>query len=399
MKSVELFAGAGGLALGGAQAGFEHAVAVEWDKWACDTIRENQSAGFELVQGWKVHEGDVRDVNWDEYEDVELVAGGPPCQPFSSAGRAKSHDDKRDMFPATAEVIRELRPKAFLIENVRGLTRSAFANYFQYIILRLKYPEQVAADLETWTDHLSRLQIVDTSPSIKTLKYNVVTALANAADFGVPQQRHRVFFVGFRDDLDAEYSFPKATHSYDSLLYDQWVTGEYWDRHGISKKDRPEIGRLAARVARLREAGKDDLEPWVTVRDALHDIPEPELYPSKAWKNHLLQEGARSYKGHTGSPLDLPAKTLKAGTHGVPGGENMLRRLDGSIRYFTIREAARLQTFPDTYELHGSWTEAMRQIGNAVPVELARIVSESVREHIITADSRPRYEERPVHLL
>ena len=95
--------------------------------------------------------------------------------------------------------------------------------------------------------------------------------------------------------------------------------------------------------------------------------------------NHKLQGGARSYPGHTGSPLDEPAKTLKAGDHGVPGGENMLRTPSGSVRYFSIRESARLQTFPDDFVFHGSWTESMRQLGNAVPVALAEIVARSVK--------------------
>ena len=88
--------------------------------------------------------------------------------------------------------------------------------------------------------------------------------------------------------------------------------------------------------------------------------------------------GARPYIGHTGSPLDWPAKTLKAGDHGVPGGENMIAFPDKAVRYFTVREAARLQTFPDTWQLSGAWTEAMRQLGNAVPVSLGRTISESV---------------------
>lgn len=88
--------------------------------------------------------------------------------------------------------------------------------------------------------------------------------------------------------------------------------------------------------------------------------------------------GARSYTGHTGSPLDEPAKTLKAGDHGVPGGENMLARPDGTVRYFTVRESARLQTFPDDYIFAGSWTESMRQLGNAVPVGLARPIAADI---------------------
>src|SRR5690606_17264971 len=103
----------------------------------------------------------------------------------------------------------------------------------------------------------------------------------------------------------------------------------------------------------------------------------------EAIPNHRFQVGARTYVGHTGSPLDEPAKTLKAGVHGVPGGENMLRRPDGTVRYFTVRESARLQTFPDDYVFHGSWTETMRQLGNAVPVDLAETIARSVRQHLL----------------
>ena len=117
---------------------------------------------------------------------------------------------------------------------------------------------------------------------------------------------------------------------------------------------------------------------WITVRDAISDLPDPERRPNSGVPNHVVNPGARSYPGHTGSPLDEPAKTLKAGDHGVPGGENMLARPDGSIRYFTVREAARLQTFPDDYVFQGAWSEAMRQLGNAVPVRLAETIARSV---------------------
>jgi DNA (cytosine-5)-methyltransferase 1 len=115
------------------------------------------------------------------------------------------------------------------------------------------------------------------------------------------------------------------------------------------------------------------------VRDAIGDLPDPqEDADPPTVLNHRLRLGARAYIGHTGSPLDMPAKALKAGDHGVPGGENMIAFADGKVRYFTSREAARLQTFPDRWCLEGAWTEAMRQMGNAVPVELARVVAASV---------------------
>jgi len=94
--------------------------------------------------------------------------------------------------------------------------------------------------------------------------------------------------------------------------------------------------------------------------------------------NHVFNPGARPYAGHTGSPIDEPAKTLKAGDHVVPGGENMMLLPSGEVRYFTVRESARLQEFPDDFVFYGSWTESMRQIGNAVPVTLAEIVGKSI---------------------
>lgn len=396
MKSVELFAGAGGLALGCELAGFSPAKVVEWDRWACDTVRQNRDRNYPLVADWDVVEGDVRSVDWASLGDtVDLVAGGPPCQPFSTGGKARAADDSRDMFPATAEVIRQLRPKAFIVENVRGLTRSAFANYFQYIQLRLAHPDLVSRAGETWVEHLHRLQSDHTSTRSGELTYNVAATLVNAADYGVPQQRWRVFIVGFRSDLDAEWSFPSATHSYDALLYSQWVSGEYWDRHKVAKSKREEMpARAANRVKSLKETGKPPEKPWRTVRDAIGDLPEPKVGGHRKHLNHILQPGARAYPGHTGSPIDLPAKALKAGGHGVPGGENMLRRPDGSVRYFSIRESARLQTFPDRYELHGAWGEAMRQLGNAVPVLLAQKVAGSVAEHISIADFRLAAKER-----
>lgn len=385
MKCVELYAGAGGLAMGVHLAGFEPLAVVEWDKWACDTIRENGACGYPLVANWNVHEGDVRAFNWESVGNgIDLLAGGPPCQPFSMGGKHKAYDDNRDMFPATVDIVRRLRPRAFIVENVKGLTRSSFANYYQYIILQLTFPEVPQRKNEDWMSHFRRLQKEKASGKAigKGLTYNVVPTLVNAADYGVPQRRERVFIVGFRSDLGVEWSFPKPTHGFDALLYDHFVSGAYWERHGIKRPACP--GKHAARVNRLGMFPPDIL-PWRTVRDALAGLPDPKSEEAKSIPDHRFQGGAKVYPGHTGSPLDLPAKTLKAGDHGVPGGENMLVREDGSVRYFTVREAARIQTFPDGYRFHGSWTETMRQLGNAVPVMLGRIVAASVAEKLILA--------------
>lgn len=395
MKSVELFAGAGGLAMGVSLAGFESLAVVEWDRWACDTIRENQKRGYPLVKDWPLWEGDVRDFDWASIpEGIDLLAGGPPCQPFSMGGKHKAYGDERDMFPATVEIVRKLKPKSFVIENVKGLTRSSFANYYQYILLQLEFPEVTRRHREAWGTHLRRLQEEKTSGVLhgQGLTYNVVSTLVNAANYGVPQKRERVFIVGFRSDLGIEWSFPRPTHTFDALLYSQWVTGEYWDKHKVSKTKRPDIPVILK--PRINNLSSSLLPPdgnaWRTVRDALMDLPDPRKRSAMEFHNHNFQDGARTYKGHTGSPLDLPAKTLKAGDHGVPGGENMMVLEDGSVRYFSVREAARLQTFPDGYGyvFHGSWTETMRQLGNAVPVALGRRVAASVAERLAETEIR-----------
>ncbi|TGG89408.1 DNA (cytosine-5-)-methyltransferase [Natronospirillum operosum] len=401
MKAVELFAGAGGLALGVSLAGFQSAAVVEWNRWACDTVRENKRRQFPLVADWPLWEGDIRQFDWESVpQGIDLVAGGPPCQPFSMGGQHKAFGDKRDMFPATVEVIRRLQPKAFIIENVKGLTRSSFANYYQYILLQLEFPEVIRRSGETWPDHFRRLQEEKTSGGAhaRSLSYQVVPTLVNAADYGVPQRRERVFIVGFRADLGVEWSFPRPTHSYDALLRAQWITGEYWERHKMPRQNRPELSaRLMTRVRRLDSALLPPEEkPWQTVRDALADVPDPRAESGHQMLNHHFQDGARVYPGHTGSPLDMPAKTLKAGDHGVPGGENMMVRDDGSVRYFTVRESARLQTFPDGYLFHGSWTETMRQLGNAVPVALGRIVAASVAEQLAAREIERLAEQRSV---
>lgn len=383
MRSIELFAGAGGLGMGLCQSGFHPAKVIEWDRWCCDTIRENKSANVAPVRNWpEPIEGDVRQVDFRDLEGkVDLVSGGPPCQPFSLGGKHRAQADHRDMWGEAVRVVRETKPSAFVFENVKGLTRSTFVTYLAYIVQQLTYPDLVRKPDEQWLSHLARLEAHHTSGRQTGLKYNVIYRVLNAADFGVPQRRERVVFVGFRDDLGIEWSFPKETHSLDALLWEQFRSGAYGDRHGLRQQ---EFADPKSRARALRLPEQPSTSAWRTVRDALCDLPDPQhkLAEARRFHNHRYQPGARSYPGHTGSPLDLPAKTLKAGVHGVPGGENMLLRPDGSVRYFTVRESARLQTFPDIYRMHGSWTESMRQLGNAVPVELARVIGDAVASRL-----------------
>lgn len=385
MRSVELFAGAGGLAIGMANAGFNHAAVIEWDHDACETFRENQRHHMRSVEQWPLIERDVRRFDYTTIgEEVMVISGGPPCQPFSLGGKHRGYMDARDMFPEAVRAVRELRPKAFIFENVKGLLRETFADYFEYVHLQLTHPGFTRRKGESWREHRVRLERYHTSRQTRS-EYNVVFRLLNAANYSVPQRRERVFLVGFHSDLGVHWSFPEETNSEDTLLRSQWITGEYWDRHKIAKRQRPILsGRQATRVENLRDILIDGRQPWLTVRDALEGLPDPEKYPHNGVANHVFNPGARSYPGHTGSPFDEPAKTLKAGDHGVPGGENMLAHVDGSVRYFTAREAARLQTFPDDYTFRGPWTEAMRQLGNAVPVRLAETVARSVASTLLS---------------
>ena len=120
LNSIEIFSGAGGLAKGLELAGTKHRAFVEWNADACRTLRENYDSSL-------VFEGDIRNFSFSDYSDVDILAGGPPCQPFSLGGKAKGFDDKRDMFPAAISAIRTLMPKAFVFENVKGLLRKSFA--------------------------------------------------------------------------------------------------------------------------------------------------------------------------------------------------------------------------------------------------------------------------------
>jgi len=388
MKSVELFSGAGGLGMGLAKAGFEHKAVIELNKHACRTIRENQRRGFSLVKHWNVIEEDITSFNFDRIRDsIDVVSGGPPCQPFSLAGKHRGFNDNRDMFPHATRAITELKPKAFIFENVKGLLRQSFAEYFEYIILRLTYPELIKKSNEQWEEHLRRLEICHTKGTYDGLKYNVVFRLLNSANYGIPQTRERVFIVGFRSDLHSGWAFPRITHTKEALLWKQWVTGEYWEEHNIQESERPKMNSRLKDIVRKIQMNYSIFPPdekrWMTVRDVLADLPPPyKSNKNNILTNHHYKSGAKIYPGHTGSPLDEPAKTLKAGDHGVPGGENMIRYPNEQVRYFTVRESARIQTFADDYIFEGSWGESMRQIGNAVPVKLAEIIGNSLLQHI-----------------
>lgn len=397
LRSIELFAGGGGMALGLHAAGFEHARLVEWDSRACNTLRLNCSNDDPLTgrPAWDADDviaGDVRNFAAEQAAsplgDIDLVAGGPPCQPFSLGGVHAGHADERNMFPAALDVVRAERPKFVIFENVPGLIRPSFAPYFDYVEAQLRKTSVLPKPSDTWQQHRDRLVTAKTSE----LRYNVGRQVILAADLGVPQMRRRVFIVGIREDLGVEWTDIPTDHSEDALLYSQYVSGDYWQEHAHDATVKRQLKRglptpperLLKRVARLQREEAPAEKRWRTVRDMLRD-PEPLATPVDGrqrgpWPNHVGVPGARSYAGHSGSHIDLPAKTIKAGVHGVCGGEAMIRFPDDSLRYMTTREAARVQGFPDWYEFTGARSHAMRHIGNAVAVRVAQAVGERLRQ-------------------
>ncbi|GAA1583972.1 DNA cytosine methyltransferase [Nocardia ninae] len=436
--SVELFAGGGGLAMGVHRAGFRPLLFNEFNSRACETLERSDPKtlgmdGIERIhdarpmgsvervrpvppepgQPAPLYPGDVQDLDMSALcGKVAVLAGGPPCQPFSAGGVAKGDEDKRNMFPAMFEAVRQIRPKAVICENVRGLLRPSFAEYFEYIQNELRLPFEQRDPEDRWQDHNSRLTKILRQPNIAddedSEHYKVVKVAVNAAEYGVPQVRNRVVLVAFRADLRVDvHAFEKyvGTPQYSEAALFRSMRkddGPYWQRHEVPLHVRRKVQDRIPKIIK-----DDDLKPFRTLRDAIQGfgtdskIPLPALPPvdlsrlhekfnfgeSKGISDHIGWPGARIYKGHTPNELDRPAKTVKAGVHGVPGGESVMlldeREKDGQSykhRYMTVRETARVMTFPDDWRGSGPRGEQMRQLGNAVPVALGEFFARAVAD-------------------
>jgi DNA (cytosine-5)-methyltransferase 1 len=408
LTSLELFTGVGGLAEGLDKAGFRHLLAVELYARACESLRVNRAKDCTDIAAaakripakngrWPLREGRVQDVDFAPFEGkVDVLAGGVPCQPWSIAGKSQDIEEKiggeRNLWPEMFRAARQARPKVVIAENVIGLTRPSFKEYYEYILDGLRFPHEQRVDDEHWRHHHDRLKKRGKARDVADADRYVVKAVPlNAADFGVPQLRNRLFIVAYRANLNIEWIPPSATHSQSRLIQDL-TGGEYWDRHGISPRqdlvDLIEAKRTGRRLDDLFDSLTDsahgDGKPWRTLRDGIDGLPEPALDRTQAEgpAHHVGWPDAKRYRGHQPSDLDWPSKTIKAGVHGVAGGElTVIDRL-GRYRYLTVREVARLMTFDDKWLLEGTRGPQMRQLGNAVPVDLAEAVGDSVRAQL-----------------
>lgn len=290
---LDLFAGCGGLSLGFEAAGYR-TIGFEMDQFASSTYSKNLNGECSAIK---------LDLSF-EYPKADIIIGGPPCQPFSVGGYQRGIEDARDGFPIFIDAIKKLEPKIFMFENVRGLLYRN-KDYFELI-----------------------------TNELKKLGYLIDFKLLNAVDFGVPQNRERLFVIGHR----AKFSFPNNRNK-------KITAGEA-------------IGDLMYTIPPESKFLTESMDRYVAKYEKASDCINPrDIYPNK------------------------PARTLTCrNLAGATGDMQRVRLEDGRRRRLIVREAARLQSFPDWFEFIGNETSQFNQIGNAVPPLLAFQIANSIKE-------------------
>ncbi len=322
VTAIELFAGAGGIALGLEQAGISTLEYVEFDKACCETLRANRPE-------WNVICDDIHNVSFKKYKDkVDIVTGGFPCQAFSYAGKKMGFDDTRGtLFHEFARCVKEVRPKMFLAENVRGLASHDNGRTLSVII-----------------------------GVLEELGYTVQKQILNAAYFGVGQKRERIVIIGVKKGLPITFTYPKAEAKMTTL------------REAL--KDCPaSIGEQYSEKKRKVLALVPPGGCWV-------DLPE-EIAKEYMGKSYYSGGGRRGMARRIS--WDEPSLTLTCS----PSQKQTERCHPEETRPFTVREYARIQSFPDNWAFSGGITDQYKQIGNAVPVELARRIGVQLKEAIL----------------
>jgi len=334
LASIDLFSGAGGLTLGLERAGFKTLLAVEMDKDACATYKKR----FPDVNLLPVP---IQGIDFRSYQgEVDLLAGGPPCQPFSSGGLRQAAKDERDMIPEFIRAVGEARPRAFLMENVPGLVTGCRRPYFDNVIR-----------------------------SFEALGYSVSWEVVRAVDHGVPQKRIRLFVVGM---LNGTFTFPKPTHG----------KGRENRFSAISDWLNLQEVRGDANTSKVVYAKNPDLRPS-PYDGHLFNGGGRALDPNAP--SHTILASAGGNKTHFVDPKN---EVPKYHQHLVKGGQPRAGKSLKSARRLTVLESAILQTFPPEMIFCGSRSSQYHQIGNAVPPMLAEAIGRAVYE-ALQADVRP----------
>ncbi len=334
IRTLSLFSGAGGLDIGFSDVGFEIVESVEIEEKFCDTLKMNSGRGKRFAES-KVNCIDIREYSAKHLGQVDFIIGGPPCQTFSAASRRANGvpgttDARGVLFREYVRLLTELSPKGFLFENVYGIIG--------------------AQGGEAWREILQAFSQVG---------YRLFYRILDAADYGVPQHRERLIIVGLKE---GSFRFPRPTHGPDSIDGQPFFNAET-AIEGVSSWESADSVRLRGRFASLL----DGIPPGLNYSFYTEEMGHPN--PIFAWRSKFSDF---LYKADPSTPV----RTIKANGGAYTGP------LHWENRFFTCEEYKRLQTFPDDYEISGSKQLAVRQIGNSVPPQLARMLAIAIRQQV-----------------
>ncbi|MDD5650712.1 MAG: DNA cytosine methyltransferase [Candidatus Nanoarchaeia archaeon] len=330
LNVLDLFCGAGGMSFGFKKAGFNIVLGVESNKNAINTFKINHKNSEILCK-------DIREVSSLEikkimgHSKIDVIVGGPPCQGFSMAGKRIPSDPRNSLFKEYLRLVKELKPKIFVMENVRGLLSMKDSKGIKVIEIILKEFRKIG---------------------FKTNYYKV-----NAADYGVPQKRHRIFIIGTQKEYN--FNFPRNTHTENEGLYN-----------------------------------KIKLKKWVGIKNILinrKELNQKYFYSQKLIKGFKRRQYLNKLKnigfGWQFLNPNKPSYTISA-RYWKDGAEALIKYKNNKIRMLTPQECALIQTFPKNYKFFGSEREIYTQIGNAVPPLLSSIIAKKIKEILIIQNGK-----------